>query len=120
GGGHIYLYENQEDAEDDKYHSNCALTVTFYPRIMGADTVDGVRTTTVDMANGNYAMNIYVYKNKSVYSPEKKVYLNGEELVASYEDDLEYLVALTFNDFVLVRGNPNGHINGFINVLEYR
>ena len=119
GGDHIYLYENEEEASDDTYHSNYELSVVFYPRIMGADTVDGERTTTVDISS-YYSMNIYINKSKSVYSASKKIYLNDQELAYSQIDDLETLLCLTFENFTFVRGNPNGHINGFVNKLEYK
>lgn len=119
GGDHICYYENAEDAENDRYHANCSITVTFFPRILGADTVDGVRTTTVDISR-SYSMMVYVYKNKSIYSAEKKIYLNGQELQYSNVNDLENLVCYTFDNFTFVRGNPNGQANGFVNTIEYK
>lgn len=119
GGDHIYLYETEEDAEGDKHHVNCILSVVFYPRILGADTVNGVRTTTVDVSAG-YSMTVNVYKKKSLYSADKKVYLNGEQIEASNTYDSEYLRCLTFENFTLTRGNPNGHFNEIVNVIEYK
>lgn len=119
GGNHIYFYENDADAEGDTYFSNCALTIVFYPRILGADTVNGVKTTTVDISS-DYSMTVNVYKGKSIFSDSKKVYLNGEELQPSHSYESSVLLALTFNDFTLTRGNPNGHFNEFVNVIEYK
>lgn len=119
GGDHIYLYETEAEAEADTYHTDYSIAVVFYPRILGADTIEGERTTTVDISS-NYSMNIYINKSKSVYSATKKVYLNDQELPATRTDDLEYLLCLSFENFTFVRGNPNGQFNEFINKLEYK
>lgn len=119
GGEHIYLYESEEMAEDDTYHSNYMIAISFYPRILGPDTIEGQRTTTVDISSES-EMHVYINKNTSIYSPTKKVYLNGTPLEPTRFDDLSNLLCLTYIDFGLVRGNPNGQINNFINTIEYK
>lgn len=117
GGDHIRLYESEEHA--NQQYANPLLSIVFYPRICGAMDIDGVRTTTVDISS-NYSMTIYVTKTESAYSPEKKIYLNGEQLEPSNVDDLDTLYCMTFEDFTFVRGNPNGHLNNFVNTIEYK
>lgn len=114
-GAHIYLYENETD-------NSPVIEISFSPRILGADTVDDIRTTTVDVS-GPYAMYITVYKNNSIYSEEKAFYLNGAEipLVPDRSDDTyASFKTLEFQNFGLIRGNPNGKINGVVNVIEYK
>ena len=118
-GDHIYLYENEENFSNDKYHADYELCVHFFPRILGADTVDDVRTTTVDISK-NYSMIIYIIKDKPLYSTEKNIYLNGEKLIPVQIDDLDTLLCLTFENFTLVRGNPNGSFNNYVNTIEYK
>ena len=119
GGEHIYLYESEELAQNDKYHTEQSLSVTFYPRILGADTVDGRKTTIVDISKYS-DMTVYVYKDKTLYSPEKSIYLNGSKLTPTNVNDLDLIYALHFEDVPLERGNPNGSINGKVNVIEYK
>lgn len=119
GGDHIYLYETEEEAAEDRYHANYLVSVVFYPRILGADTIEGIKTTTVDISS-NYSMTIYVNKTRSAYSAEKKVYLNDEEITSSQVDDLDVLLCMTFDNFTLVRGNPGGRMNNFVNKIEYK
>lgn len=111
---HIYCY-------DDDSTEKTAIEITFIPRILGSDTVDGVKTTLVDVS-GAYEMTVIVYKGSSLYSAEKDFYLNDVKLTpypsASY--DGESIISLNFRDFTLVRGNPNGKLNGVINVIEYK
>lgn len=111
---HIYCY-------DDEELQNKAFEITFSPRILGPEEVEGKKTTLVDVS-GKYAMYITIYKASSIYSETKSFYLNGAEtpLVPTKTDDYETLVYMEFNDFGLVRGNPNGKINGVINTLEYK
>ena len=118
GGDHIYLYESEEDAADDRYHAAFSIAIVFYPRILGADTVDGERTTTVDVSSW-YSMTVYINKNKSVYASSKKVYLNGEVLTPTNTSDLESLLCLNFEGFSFVRGNTDGSFNGYVNSIVY-
>ena len=114
-GAHIYLYENETD-------NSPVIEISFSPRILGADTVDGVRTTTVDIS-GPYAMYITVNKNNSIYSDDKAFYLNGAEtpLVPDrFDESYASFKTLEFQNFGLIRGNPNGKINGVVNVIEYK
>ena len=120
GGDHIYYYEKEEDAADDAYHTNCALTVVFYPRILGPAEVDGVKTTTVDLSDKYYSMTVYIYKSKATYSPDKSVYLNGAVLEPENVYETDNLLSLSFENFGLERGNPGGRLNGKINVIEYK
>ncbi|MBQ9486119.1 MAG: hypothetical protein IJU83_04695 [Clostridia bacterium] len=113
-GAHIYYYENETD-------ENAVIEIRFSPRILGPETVDGTKTTLVDVA-GTYAMYITVHKENDTYSADKAFYLNGAEtpLVPERTDDATYFVSFEFYDFGLIRGNPNGKINGVINTLEYK
>ena len=118
-GDHIYLYESEQDAADDTYHADYALAITFYPRILGADTVNGERTTIVDISS-YCTMTVYINKTKSVYAADKNIYLNGTKLVADLTNDFDTLLCLSFEHFTLERGNPGGRENGIINRIEYR
>ena len=119
GGHHVYLYENQEASAADTYRAGYMMAITFYPRILGADTIEGVRTTTVDISRW-YSMTVYISKSSSIYDEGKHIYLNGEVLEASQTDDLSSLLCLSFEDFSFVRGNPGGTLNNFVNVIEYK
>ena len=111
---HVYCY-------DDEELQNKAFEITFSPRILGPEEVEGKKTTLVDVSD-KYAMYITIYKASSIYSETKTFYLNDSEtsLTPTKTDDYETLVYMEFNDFGLVRGNPNGKINGVINTLEYK
>ena len=112
---HISYYENEED-------TRAVIEISFSPRILGPDEVDGVKTTLVDVARF-YAMYITVYKNNDTYSPDKAFYLNGAEtpLEPTRSDDTySSFVTFEFENFGLVRGNPGGRINGVVNVIEYK
>ena len=121
---HIQLYESEEEFHEQ--FKQDLLTINFYPRILGADdTADEVRVTTVDVTKPN-DVEITVVVNKiapnSLYSPEKHVYLNDEVLVADpeYTYDGSSIISWTFRNVNLVRGNPGGQFNHFINVIEYK
>ena len=114
-GEHIYIYETQEDLDANNY----AITVKFQPRILGVDTVDGVKTTTVDIGDW-HDMTVTIYKSSSYYDADKHVYLNNTQLTPTNTSNLTNLVAYTFKNVNLVRGNPNGKINGYVNVIEYK
>ena len=119
GGDHVYLYDDEETAKDDKHHANYNMAIVFFPRILGADTINDERTTIVDISSW-YSMTIYINKGKEIYEEGKKIYLNDEELTASHVDDLDVLLCLTFEDFTFLRGNPNGQLNNVINRIEYK
>lgn len=118
GGDHIYLYENEEVAQNDTYHTDCLISIGFYPRILGADTIDGLRTTTVDIS-GWYEMKVTI--KTELYSESKHIYLNDNQLTPNnFYDGGEYFKILSFENFGLVRGNPGGHLNNFVNKIEYK
>ena len=120
GGDHIYLYNTKEEAEADRYKAAYLMSIVFYPRILGADIlVDGKNTTTIVDISGAYSMQITINKTKSLYDANKKIYLNGVELQPATRDDYDVLLFLYFNNFTLVRGNPGGQANGFINMIKY-
>ena len=112
---HIYLYTDETCEE-------VMLKIEFTPRILGPETVDGVKTTLVDLSYDPYTMYVYVYKTAEIYSEEKEVYLNGKKLTPAYEERTAspYFITLQYVNFGLVRGNPNGKINGVINTIEYK
>ena len=124
GGNHIELYESQE--EFDSMFPQTLIEIVFYPRILGAyDTEDEGRVTTVDVSRPNQvSMTVIINKlpENSLYSPSKKVYLNGELLVSNpeYDYNSDAIVSWMFDNVPLVRGNPNGQFNEFINKLEYK
>ncbi len=119
GGNHIYLYESEEDALDDHYHAAYMLSIVFYPRIMGPDTINGIKTTTVDIGS-KYTMDVHINKNSSIYAQEKLVYLNDEALTYTNKYDYDTLLCLSFENFKFVQGNPKGKINNFINLVAYK
>ncbi len=119
GGEHIYLYASEEDCREDAYHSRYLLAVSFYPRILGPDTLDDKRTTIVDVS-GEYEMHVALNKSASIYSETKKVYLNGTALAEYKDTNYDSMRFKEYRNFGLIRGNPDGKINGVINVLQYR
>ncbi|MBQ7467223.1 MAG: hypothetical protein IJS74_04075 [Clostridia bacterium] len=121
GGPAIVYYENPDDATGDRYYVNCAISISFYPRIMGKDERNGENTTIVDLSE-KQAMSFSVSKTSEIYSPDKSVYLNGEKLTpeTNGSSDGEYLKIMFFDNLKLKRGNPGGHENNVINVIEYK
>ena len=120
--GHIFLYENEEAAQNDTYSSNYELEIDFDPRILGPDVSVPIeeRTTTVDLSKGYCEMKVYIRKAGNTYGAEKHVYLNGEALTPTSTYDSESLLILDFEDINLLRGNPGGHRNDIINIIEYK
>ena len=117
---HIYLYESQEIAASDTHRVQYLLSINFYPRILGADTVNDERTTTVDISKKGYSMHVTIDKDE-MYSPEKKLYLNDVALEPTTSNiDGAYLVFFTYENFTFVRGNPGGRLNGKVNKIEYK
>ena len=119
-GAHIYYYENEIDATST---SNAVIEITFSPRIMGTDdvVVDGetLRGTTVDVSS--YAdITIYVKKSSSIYSPSKKIYINGVEATLTNSSTDGSLAYFLIQNAPLLRGNPNGQLNGTVNIIEYK
>ena len=117
---HIYYFENQEAAEN---LNNYMIEIIFYPRILGPEEVevDGekIKTTIVDISN--YAdISIYIRKASPIYSANKDIYINGEKINPTSINDYNTLVSILIQDAPLVRGNPNGRINGKINYIEYK
>jgi len=119
GHGHILLYENEDDSKNDTYTTNYAINIEFLPRILGADTVNGIKTTIVDISSYS-EMAVYINKNKSVYDSDKKIYLNDKALTPTLTNNFDTLLCLTFDNLALTRGNPGGKFNEFINVIEYK
>ena len=121
GGPAIVYYENPDDAGNDKYYTKCAIQIEFYPRILGKDERDGVDTTIVDVSQKQY-MTFAVSKSSAIYAAEKSVYLNGVKLTPEPAtlSDSEVLLIMHFENLNLQRGNPGGHENNVINVIEYK
>ena len=118
-GAHVYFYENEDEMTADENRTNYDLSITFYPRILGKDTVGGEKTTTVDISS-DCSMTVYINKTKEFYSENKKIYLNGSEITPKKRDDFDALLCLYFEDVAFIRGNPNGKLNGEVNVIQYR
>ena len=112
---HICVYENEEHGEFE----TPMLTITFYPRILGPDTIDGKKTTIVDVSGRYYEMHVDIVKSSIIYSPEKSIYLNGTKLEGKIHD-LDTMIFFTYEDFGLICGNSSGSISGFVNVIEYK
>ncbi len=121
GGPAIVFYENAEDAANDRYYTKSAIEISFYPRILGKNERNGVDTTIVDVSK-KQSMNFVVSKSSDIYAADKSVYLNGVKLTPDPAtlSDSEYLLIMHFEDLKLVRGNPGGHANDIINVIEYK
>ena len=67
-------------------------------------------------------MKVCINKNKSIYGQDKKIYLNDTALEPASkrgEEPSSSLLFLDYEGFTLVRGNPDGHINDFVNKLKY-
>ena len=109
---HISYYENETDESP-------VITINFSPRILGPDFNDGERKTTVDIS-GVYIMYITVYKDNDTYSDTKAFYLNDNALTPDRTNEYTDFISFEFEDFGLTRGNPNGRINGVVNVIEYK
>ncbi|MBR1925756.1 MAG: hypothetical protein IJ837_02750 [Clostridia bacterium] len=116
-GAHIYYYENDEKFENNDY----AMTISFSPRILGADTRNGEETTTVDMSEKNIIF-VTIYKSSTIYSNIKSIYLNDKKLTPDEGETTEndYTISMSFLDFKFNQGNPNGKENDVINVIEYK
>ena len=121
---HIYYYENEADATDT---DNSVLYIYFSPRIMGVDTekkVDGVemRTTTVDITSWA-DMDVYIKTSSAIYDAAKKIYINGvameEAEGTSRSGSLAHIRIINLQN-KLTRGNPDGHENDVVNVIEYK
>ena len=65
-------------------------------------------------------MTVYIKTNSSIYSADKAIYLNGQKVTPTKAENLGSLAYITIEDINLIRGNPNGKINGVINIIEYK
>ena len=117
---HIYYFENEADKNDA---TNAAITIYFSPRIMGADDMvvdsETVRGTTVDVSS-YVDITIYVKTDSTIYAPAKKFYINGDEAVLTNSSESGPLAYYLIQNAPLLRGNPNGKIDGTVNIIEYR
>ena len=116
--GHIQLWESEEDA--NAQFGTEFIMITFYPRAMGSETVNDVRTILVDIGDNYLMMSVSINKTKASYDPNKRLYLNGELLTPTRVNDLDTLLFWEFESPKLVRGNPGGRANGYVNHLEYK
>ena len=127
---HISCYANEEDAISG---DDCLLSIRFTARSMGGEEVEvdeeNLKTILVDVSNwcdmfvsipktlrGQYT------RPNPLYSASKHIYLNGEQLEVTQDNSsLEY-VDWTFRhvETKLILGNPDGHINGEVNIIEYK
>ena len=126
---HILLFESESDIPNpDNYdqpldykmacENSCMLYISF-KRNMGKDTINDEDVLVCDIDKW-YDMSVYIKKSSTIYNANKDIYLNGQKLTPDYKYDGEYHVSLRFDDFGLVRGNPNGRINNFVNLIEYK
>lgn len=116
--GHIQWWESEEDA--NAQFGTEFIMITFYPRACGADTVNDVRTILVDVGDSYLMMSVSINKGKASYDPNKHLYLNGEMLTPTRINDLDTMLFWEFESPKLVRGNPGGRSNGYVNHLEYK
>lgn len=135
-GTHIYIFEDQNKMPDgtlDKYKdnhagflvdcdSNAMATISFNS-ILGVENVDGVRCTLVNLESWYYVQ-LTVKKDSVMYDANKSLYLNNTLLTKTdkYDNiyDADGLVKFHFENCNLVRSNPNGKINNYVNLLEYK
>ena len=118
-GYHVRLYENEEHG----MFESPVLEIRVSPRSMGSEDrkVNGetVKTVLVDLSQKRYAMYVTLYTNNSIYSSEKSFYLNGEKL-AGNKTTHDGFISYTFENFGLIEGNPNAHMNEIVNIFEYK
>ena len=135
-GTNIYIFEDETkvpDINDSKYvdnmagyrldcDSNSMINISF-KRIMGVEEVDGKKATLVEIEKWYY-VEVLVKKSSSIYDDNKNVYLNGTKLEKKGKDDSVYdsdvIRIFHFEDCGLKRSNPNGKINGVVNIIEYK
>ena len=135
-GTHIFIFEDESqkpDISDPKYldnhagylldcDSNAMITIRF-KRILGVEDVDGTRASLAEI-KGWYQVEVLVVKSSSIYSDEKEIYINDKKMETSGKDDSIYdsdvIRIFHFEDHGLKRSNPNGKINNFINMIEYK
>ena len=130
---HIIVYDNETKVPDpndyaqpaDYYRaceSSCSMYFSF-KRNMGKDTIANKDVLTCDIQSWYY-MEVVIKKDSGLYSPDKKVYVNGVALTkkGSYDTvtESEYTIIYHFENFGLKRGNPNGQLNNVVNTLEYK
>ena len=119
-GSHVYHFASQGDADD---YSKADIEISFYPRIMGPETVkvDGhdQDATIVDISD-YVDIHIKIKKSAAIYSSDKGIYLNGNLLSPDQSTGSSTSLYLLFENVALERGNPNGHINGVVNCIEYK
>ena len=124
---HISCYANEEDATSG---NDCLLSIRFTARSMGGEEVevDGedLKTILIDMSSW---CDMFVSIPKTIgtevnplYDADKAIYVNGTMLDPSQDDSTTNNVSWTFRNVerVLVIGNPDGHINGEVNIIEYK
>ena len=123
---HIYYYEDEADYTAGNT-GNSDLYIYFRPRIMGVDTekkVDGVikKTTTVDISSWA-DMDVYIKTSSAIYDAAKKIYINGVEMEeaegTSRSGSLAHIRIINLQN-KLTRGNPGGHENEVVNIIEYK
>ena len=130
---HIFVFDDVSKVPDSSEYdqpldyrmaceNNCSMYISF-KRNMGKDTVGGRDVLTCDIQTWYY-IRVYIKKDSDVYAENKKLYLNGKELSkkgnADYISEDEYGITYYFEDFGLKRSNPNGRMNGVVNVIEYK
>ena len=124
---HISCYASEEDATSD---SNYLLSIRFTARSMGGEEVEvdeeNLKTILIDMSSW-CDMTVSIPKTigteaNPLYNADKAIYVNGTMLIPSQDDSTTSYVAWTFRNVerVLVVGNPDGHINGIVNIIEYK
>ena len=124
---HIFCYASEEDATSD---SNYLLSIRFTARSMGGEEVEvdeeNLKTILIDMSSW-CDMTVSIPKTigtevNPLYNADKAIYVNGTMLVPSQDDSTTSYVSWTFRNVerVLVVGNPDGHINGIVNIIEYK
>lgn len=117
--GQIEVYKDEEE-----FGSNYpSVDITFkFSRCLGADTLNDVKYTLVDLSNKGVYLTVYILKSSEIYSADKKIYLNGVALVPTSTWEGDTLISFTYEGISsFARTNPNGKIDDSkVNTLEYR
>lgn len=135
-GTHIFIFEDESkkpDISDAKYYDNHAkylldcdsnsMIMIRFKSILGVEDVGDTRASLAAI-KGWYMVEVVVVKSSSIYSDEKEVYINDKKMEATGKNDsisdMSSIKIFHFEDHGLKRSNPNGKINDFVNMIEYK
>ena len=110
---HIVLWESEEEAQEE--YANPSMEITFYPCIMGPDTINEEKATIVDLSQRYHDMEVAIYKDSSIYDTSKSVYLNGKKLTPTRTNDYDNMIFFWFENYEISAGTSDN-----INYIEYK